>query len=151
MDVSTCSSVYNTTRMRTARDRPGVAGKKYILGGGCLMVKKNAKVLKYKIKKKKKKKKKKHDNKAKKKRVEPHDVSTAQWISTNSRIYEILSGSMSSKQRASYREFTRQIGDLLQVYSEQSVMVLDHEHRRQKNARGCWKKIYTGGGGVSAG
>jgi hypothetical protein len=54
---------------------------------------------------------------------------TAQWISANSRICDILAVTMSHSQLACYNEYTRQIGDLLQVYTEESVMLLDHEHR----------------------
>jgi hypothetical protein len=64
------------------------------------------------------------------KKVEVEDVTTAQWLSANLRIFDILSMSMSSTEVAEYHEYTKQIGDLLQVYTESSVMQFDDEHRR---------------------
>ena len=37
---------------------------------------------------------------------------------------------MSSSQNAAYNEYTRMVGDLYQLYTEPSVMLLDDEHRR---------------------
>jgi hypothetical protein len=67
------------------------------------------------------------------KKVEVEDVTTAQWLSANLRIFDILSVSMSSQEVAEYDEYTKQIGDLLQVYSESSVMQFDDEHRWMVN------------------
>jgi hypothetical protein len=80
--------------------------------------------------------------KSKPKRVEPHNVTPGQWISANSRIYDLLSPTLSVVQRAAYQEYTRQVGDLLQVYSQQSVMCMDHEHRRHVSATGrSWDEV----------
>ena len=74
--------------------------------------------------------------KRKAKKLEPEQVTPAQWISANSRIFDLLAPSFSSNEKAQYHEFTRQIGDLLQVYTEPSVMALDFEHRMHVTATG---------------
>jgi hypothetical protein len=80
--------------------------------------------------------------KTKPKRLEPKDVTLPMWISANSRICDVLSPGFSSIELQQYNEFTRQIGDLLQLYSVSSVMVLDHEHRRHVAATGrAWDDI----------
>ena len=72
--------------------------------------------------------------KAKPKHVEPKDVTIAQWITANARIFDILSLSMSETQKAEYSEYVKQVGDLLQIYTESSVMSLDCEHRKHVTA-----------------
>lgn len=80
--------------------------------------------------------------KTKAKKLDPSDVTAAMWISANSRIYEILAVNMSAEQCSEYHEYTRQVGDLLQAYTESSVMVLDHEHRKHVAASGrAWDNI----------
>jgi hypothetical protein len=64
------------------------------------------------------------------KKVEIQNVCFGQWIGANSRIHEILYSTMSPLQNAAYNEYTRMVGDLYQLYTESSVMVLDNEHRR---------------------
>ena len=80
--------------------------------------------------------------KTKTKKVEPKDVSVGQWISANSRILDILSESMSAEQIACYHEYTRNVGDLLQLYTVSSVMLLDHAHRKHVHATGrAWDNV----------
>ena len=64
------------------------------------------------------------------KKLEPKEVSVAQWIGANSRILEILTPTLTKSELADYNDYTRQVGDLLQLYTEPSVMSLDHAHRR---------------------
>jgi hypothetical protein len=64
------------------------------------------------------------------KKVEVQNVCFGQWIGANSRIHEVLYSTMSPSQNAAYCEYTRMVGDLYQLYTESSVMVLDDEHRR---------------------
>ena len=76
------------------------------------------------------------------KKVEPKNVSVGQWISANSRILDILSDSMSVEQIACYHEYTRNVGDLLQLYTVSSVMLLDHAHRKHVHATGrAWDNV----------
>jgi len=70
------------------------------------------------------------------KKVEIHNVTVGQWISANSRIFDLLSPTMSYSQIVAYSEYTKQIGDLLDLYSTASVMLLDDEHRRLVNFSG---------------
>jgi hypothetical protein len=80
--------------------------------------------------------------KRKAKKLDPEEVSTAQWISANSRIFDLLEPSFSVDDKAQYNEYTRQIGDLLQVYTVPSVMCLDHEHRMHVTATGRrWDEV----------
>jgi hypothetical protein len=76
------------------------------------------------------------------KKVEVQNVSVGQWIAANSRIFDILSPSMSFNQVLCYNEYVKQIGDLLDLYTTPSVMVLDEEHRRWINFTGRpWDEI----------
>jgi hypothetical protein len=64
------------------------------------------------------------------KKIEVQNVCFGQWIGANSRIHEILYPSLSPSQNAAYNEYTRMVGDLYQLYTEPSVILLDDEHRR---------------------
>jgi hypothetical protein len=64
------------------------------------------------------------------KKLEPREVSVAQWIGANSRILDILTPTLTRSEIADYNDYTRQVGDLLQLYTDPSVMSLDHAHRR---------------------
>jgi hypothetical protein len=66
----------------------------------------------------------------KSKKIEPKDVSPAQWIGANSRILDVLSPTLTKAELAEYNDYTRQIWDLLQLYTDASVMSLDHAHRK---------------------
>jgi hypothetical protein len=68
--------------------------------------------------------------KSKNKKLEPKEVSAAQWIGANSRILDVLYPTLSKAEISDYNDYTRQIGDLLQLYTEPSVMSLDHSHRK---------------------
>jgi hypothetical protein len=67
----------------------------------------------------------------KRKKLEPGEVSIAQWLSANIVILEKLTPSFSSSQVKEYLKYTRQVGDLLQVYTSESVFLLDDHHRRE--------------------
>jgi hypothetical protein len=76
------------------------------------------------------------------KKLDCENVSVPQWISANSRIFEILALDMSNKQQRQYHDYTRQIGDLFELYSAPSVLVVDNEHRRQvTKTRRTWNHI----------
>jgi hypothetical protein len=78
------------------------------------------------------------------KKVEIEDVTPGMWISANSRILDLLSSAMSNVEVAEYHEYTRQVGDLLQVYTESSVMLFDDEHRRMVHATNrSWIDVYS--------
>ena len=75
-------------------------------------------------------------------KIDVNDVTAGQWITANSRIFDLLSSSMSKRQQAEYQEYTRQFGDLLQCYSEPSCMLLDQEHRKHVFATGrAWDEV----------
>ena len=54
-----------------------------------------------------------------------------QWITANARIYDILSVNMSSSEKLAYSEYVKQIGDLLQIYTSETVFCMDHAHRKE--------------------
>jgi hypothetical protein len=66
----------------------------------------------------------------KSKKVEPKDITVAQWVSANIVILELLIPTFSSQDLSDYLSYTKQIGDLLQIYPTDAIFVLDHEHRR---------------------
>ena len=70
------------------------------------------------------------------KKIEVQNVTVPQWISANSRIYDLLTPTMSRLEMASYNEYVRVVGDLLQIYTVSSIMCMDEEHRRLVNATG---------------
>jgi hypothetical protein len=65
------------------------------------------------------------------KKVDVADVTIPQWISANICIFELLSPSMTVREIKDYLNYTKQVGDLLQVYTSSSVFQLDHEHRQE--------------------
>jgi hypothetical protein len=76
------------------------------------------------------------------KKIEVKDVKIGQWIGANSRIFDVLESSLSRYEIMAYKEYTRQVGDLFQLYTEPSVMQLDNEHRRLVNKTGhTWSEI----------
>jgi hypothetical protein len=75
-------------------------------------------------------------------KIDVADVTAGQWITANSRIFDLLSNSLSRRQQAEYHEYTRQFGDLLQCYSESTCMLLDQEHRKHVFATGrAWDEV----------
>jgi hypothetical protein len=64
-------------------------------------------------------------------RVRPEKLTAGQWISANARIMNklITSGSLTTSTLNDYLEYTRKLGDLLQLYTPSSVFLLDHHHR----------------------
>lgn len=58
------------------------------------------------------------------------EVTVAQWISANISILEILRETFSPDQLSDYLQFTKQIGDYLQIYTVPSVLALDNQHRK---------------------
>jgi hypothetical protein len=65
------------------------------------------------------------------KKVEAKDVSVAQWVSANIAILEQLMPSLSAQELRDYLSYTRQIGDLLQIYTTEAIFTLDNEHRKE--------------------
>ena len=59
------------------------------------------------------------------------DVTIPQWISANICIFELLTPSMTVREIKDYLSYTKQVGDLLQVYTSSTVFQLDHEHRQE--------------------
>jgi len=59
------------------------------------------------------------------------EVSIPQWITANERIREILSITFSKQEARDYAKYVRQIGDLLQIYSSDSIFTLDNVHRKE--------------------
>jgi hypothetical protein len=79
---------------------------------------------------------------SKSKRVTAKEVSIPQWISANNRICEILSVAFSPQDLKDYNRYTRQIGDLLQIYPAASVFLLDNAHRKDVFSYGArWHQI----------
>ena len=64
-------------------------------------------------------------------RVRPEKLTTGQWVAANARIMNklIVGGKLTSTTLTDYLEYTRKIGDLLQLYTPGSVFLLDHHHR----------------------
>jgi hypothetical protein len=64
-------------------------------------------------------------------RVRPEKLSTGQWVAANARIMNklIVGGKLTASTLTDYLEYTRKIGDLLQLYTPGSVFLLDHHHR----------------------
>jgi hypothetical protein len=73
----------------------------------------------------------------KNKRPDARDVTIPQWLSANIVIYELLAPTLSPKEVKAYLSYTRQIGDLLQIYTSSSLFHLDNEHRKEV-AKGSW-------------
>ena len=71
------------------------------------------------------------------------DVSPAQWISANVRILQqLIKEGLDVAGILSYLRYTAKIGDYLQMSDQSSVMLLDHEHRRQVHQEGRdWDNI----------
>jgi hypothetical protein len=65
------------------------------------------------------------------KKVAPEKLTVGQWVGANSRILDklITSGRLSASQLSGYLDYTRKIGDLLQLCVPSSVFLLDHNHR----------------------
>jgi hypothetical protein len=63
-------------------------------------------------------------------RLLPREVSIPQWLSPNLNILELLSESWTPAEVKEYLEYSKQIGDLLQIYTSASVFCLDDSHRR---------------------
>jgi hypothetical protein len=63
-------------------------------------------------------------------RLSPREVSIPQWLSANLNILELLSDSLTPLEVKQYLDYTKQIGDLLQIYMTGSVFCLDDSHRR---------------------
>ena len=71
---------------------------------------------------------------------EAKGVSVAQWVTTNIAILEKLMPNFSSQELRDYLSNTKQIGDLLQIYTSESIFTLDNEHRKDVcfgNQRWC--------------
>jgi hypothetical protein len=71
-------------------------------------------------------------------RVTPDKLTPGQWIAANSRILSKLidEKKLSSVQIEQYLEYTRRIGDLLQIFTASSVFVLDNHHRLEQHQTG---------------
>ena len=65
------------------------------------------------------------------KRVAPEKLTAGQWISANARILNklVTDGKLSATQLKDYLEYTRKVGDLMQLFVVGSVCLLDHHHR----------------------
>jgi hypothetical protein len=66
-----------------------------------------------------------------KKKLDPEEVSIPQWLSANILILEKLIPTLSTEQVKDYFHYTRQVGDLLQIYTSASVFLLDDHHRHE--------------------
>jgi hypothetical protein len=76
------------------------------------------------------------------KKVEVGDVTIPQWMSANICIFEILIPSMTVREIKDYLNYTKQVGDLLQVYTSSTVFQLDHEHRQEvANDEHRWSEV----------
>jgi hypothetical protein len=64
------------------------------------------------------------------KKLDVAEVSIPQWLSANIAIFEVLSATLSARQIREYLNYTKQIGDLLQIYTSSTVFQLDDEHRK---------------------
>jgi hypothetical protein len=65
------------------------------------------------------------------KKIEVQNVTIPQWLSANILIFEILTPTLTVREIKDYLHYTRQVGDLLQVYTSATVFQLDHEHRQE--------------------
>jgi hypothetical protein len=65
------------------------------------------------------------------KKVEVENVTIPQWMSANICIFELLSQSMTVREIKNYLNYSKQVGDLLQIYTSSSVFQLDHEHHQE--------------------
>lgn len=76
------------------------------------------------------------------KKIEPGEVTIAQWLSANIAILEQLTPLFTTQELGDYYTYTRQVGDLLQIYTSQSVFLLDHEHRKEVHRSGKrWNNV----------
>ena len=76
------------------------------------------------------------------KKLDVADVSIPQWMSANLVIFELLIPSFSAQQVKDYLSYSKQIGDLLQIYSSSTVFQLDDEHRKDiAREDGRWNEI----------
>jgi hypothetical protein len=66
-----------------------------------------------------------------KKKLDPEEVSIPQWLSANILILEKLIPTLTTEQVKDYFKYTREIGDLLQIYTSASVFLLDDHHRHE--------------------
>ena len=71
---------------------------------------------------------------SKKKKPHPEEVTVPQWIGANARIVlkKLTSQSITMAEIKDYLLYTAKIGDLLQQYTPESVMVMDDVHRRKQ-------------------
>lgn len=65
------------------------------------------------------------------KRITPEKLTVGQWIGANARILDrlVTSGKLNSSNLTDYLDYTRKIGDLLQLFTPSSVFTLDNCHR----------------------
>lgn len=64
-------------------------------------------------------------------KLKPEDITTAQWISANTRILrKNIEQGLDQAGIKAYLKYTEKIGDYLQVSEISSVMLLDHAHRQ---------------------
>jgi hypothetical protein len=54
-------------------------------------------------------------------RLSPREVSIPQWITANLNILDVLRESLSGREIREYLDYTKQVGDLLQIYTAASV------------------------------
>ena len=66
-----------------------------------------------------------------KRKLRPGEVTIPQWISANTRIEELLYENFTAQEVKDYRRYVRQLGDLLQLYTSETVFNLDHAHRKE--------------------
>jgi hypothetical protein len=77
------------------------------------------------------------------KKVAPEKLTVEQWVGANSRILDklITSGRLSAGQLSDYLDYTRKIGDLLQLCVPSSVFLLDHNHRLEVHTNKLEERI----------
>jgi hypothetical protein len=77
------------------------------------------------------------------KKLLPSEVTIPQWISANERIADLLCVNFSPREVKDYRKYVQHIGDLLQMYTSDSVFSLDHYHRKEMayNPENRWSDI----------
>jgi hypothetical protein len=75
-------------------------------------------------------------------RVTPDRLTQGQYFAANARIMAKLVAKFTSEEMYEYLDFQRQIGDLLQVFTCGSVIILDNEHRLEVAETGRrWNQI----------
>jgi hypothetical protein len=76
----------------------------------------------------------------KSKKPDVKNVTIAQWVSANITILELLMPTFSAQELKDYLSYTKQIGDLMQIYTSEAILTYDNEHRRdvcRGNRRWC--------------